>query len=209
MSDPRADLLTSRELRVIRAIYRYCEENPNSIGMPDEEVEIGNSAGMSRGIMVPILDDLFERSILTKRFDKRNGWHCYCLTPLALEAAENPFLGNIGDLPSQIPAADRFVGLNDNSHGLKDIRQAAEDFDVAVSSANRITGDSENDDALKLEAAGIRTMLSGSKIMLGLLAALRACVDRIKRIAIQVEAKAIEIASDRLLAVILQALGGG
>ncbi|MCX7373525.1 MAG: hypothetical protein NTW56_14015 [Alphaproteobacteria bacterium] len=116
--------------------------------------------------------------------------------------------GSLNILSMQIPASDRFVDLTDNAGASSNIALAAEALETATREANQLTPEADSDDALRRETAGIRAMLSGKRVMAGLLVVLRACVERIKMVAARVQAKAVEAAADRLFAALTDFLQG-
>jgi hypothetical protein len=107
-----------------------------------------------------------------------------------------------------VPASDRFVDLSDNYSGQSEIALAAQALETATRETNQLTPEADSDDALRRETSGIRAMLSGKRVMAGLLVALRACVERIKMIAARVQAKAVEAAADRLFVLLTEFLQG-
>lgn len=113
------------------------------------------------------------------------------------------------ELPSMpIPAADRFVSRDDNSERFESALTALEELDNAVVGANGLTQNSDETKAIRAEISGYRAWLSLAKIRAAALATIERGIQSLKNLAIKVEAKLVEQAADRVLALIIQLITG-
>jgi hypothetical protein len=110
---------------------------------------------------------------------------------------------------SEIPAADRFVSREDNVQAFEDAISALDELDQAVAGANGLTQDADHTTAIRAELRGYRDWLSLPKVRAVALAGIERGIQALKTIAIKVEAKLVEQAADRVVALVLQLLTGG